>query len=104
MTGTLRVTPEKLISTAQTFSSVAGTVQNLTSSMLQTVDSLNSTWAGEAATAYYNKAHGLQDSINKMIRMINEHSTDLQAMAQVYQEAERTGQETAAALKTDVIV
>ena len=72
--------------------------------MLDTVDSLNSTWAGEAATAYYNKAHSLQDSINKMIRMINEHSTDLQAMAQVYQEAERTGQETAAALKTDVIV
>ena len=104
MTGTLRVTPEKLISTAQSFSSSAGTVQNLTSNMLSIVDSLNSTWAGEAATAYYNKAHGLQDSINKMIRMINEHSTDLQAMAQAYQEAERTNQEKATALKTDIIV
>ena len=49
MTGTLRVTPEKLISTAQSFSSSAGTVQNLTGSMLSTVDSLNGTWAGEAA-------------------------------------------------------
>ena len=104
MTGTLRVTPEKLISTAQSFSSSAGTVQNLTSNMLSIVDSLNSTWAGVAATAYYNKAHGLQDSINKMIRMINEHSTDLQAMAQAYQEAERTNQEKATALKTDIIV
>lgn len=103
MTGTLRVTPEKLISTAQSFSSSAGTVQNLTSSMLSTVDSLNSTWAGEAATAYYNKAHGLQESINKMVKMINEHSTDLQAMAQAYQEAEQTAQEAAAALQTDVI-
>lgn len=103
MTGTLRVTPEKLISTAQSFSSSAGTVQNLTSSMLSTIDSLNSTWAGEAATAYYNKAHGLQESINKMIKMINEHSTDLQAMAQAYQEAEQTAQEAAAALQTDVI-
>ena len=104
MTGTLRVTPEKLISTAQSFSSSAGTVQNLTSNMLSIVDSLNSTWAGEAATAYYTKAHGLQESINKMIRMINEHSTDLQAMAQAYQEAERTNQENATALKTDIIV
>ncbi len=104
MTGTLRVTPEKLISTAQSFSSSAGTVQNLTSNMLSIVDSLNSTWAGEAATAYYTKAHGLQESINKMIRMINEHSTDLQAMAQAYQEAERTNQEKATALKTDIIV
>lgn len=103
MTGTLRVTPEKLISTAQSFSTSAGTVQNLTSNMLSTVDSLNSTWAGEAATAYYNKAHNLQESINKMVRMINEHSTDLQSMAQTYQEAERTAQETAAALQTDVI-
>lgn len=103
MTGTLRVTPEKLISTAQSFSSTAGTVQNLTSNMLATVDSLNSTWAGEAATAYYNKAHSLQESISRMIRMINEHSTDLQSMAQVFQEAERKAQETAAALQTDVI-
>ena len=103
MTGTLRVTPEKLISTAQSFSSSAGTVQNLTSSMLSTVESLNSSWAGEAATAYYNKARGLQESINKMVRMINEHSTDLQAMAQEYQAAEKTAQETAAALQTDVI-
>lgn len=104
MTGTLRVTPEKLISTAQSFSSTAGTVQNLTGNMISIVDSLNSTWAGEAATAYYNKVHGLGESINKMIRMINEHSTDLQAMAQAYQEAERANQEQAAALKTDIIV
>ncbi len=103
MNGTLRVTPEKLISTAQTFSSTAGTVQNLTSSMLSTVEGLSGSWAGEAATAYYNKAKGLQESINKMVRMINEHSTDLQAMAQSYQEAERTAQETAATLQTDVI-
>lgn len=104
MDGTLRVTPEKLISTAQNFSSSASTVQNLTSNMLATIDSLNSTWTGDAASEYYNKAHSLQDSISKMVRMINEHSTDLQTMAQVYQEAERSGQETAAALQTDVIV
>jgi len=103
MTGTLRVTPEKLISTAQSFSTTAGTVQNLTSQMLSTVQSLNSTWAGEAATSYYNKARSLQESINKMVRMINEHSTDLQSMAQVFQEAERTAQQTASALQTDVI-
>jgi WXG100 family type VII secretion target len=103
MTGTLRVTPEKLISTAQSFSASAGNVQNLTASMLSTIDNLNSTWAGEAATAYYTKAHGLQESINKMVRMINEHSTDLQAMAQAYQEAEQTAQATAAALQTDII-
>lgn len=103
MTGTLRVTPEKMISTAQSFSSSAGTIQNLTSSMLSTVESLSGTYAGEAATAYYTKARGLQESINKMIRMVNEHSMDLQEMAQELQNAERAAQEAAAALQTDVI-
>lgn len=104
MNGTLRVTPEKLISTSESFSQSASTVQNLTSNMLSTVDSLNSTWAGEAASAYYTKAHGLEESMNKMFRMIQEHSSDLQAMAQAYQEAEQVGQENAQALQTDVIV
>ncbi len=103
MNGTLRVTPEKLIQSAQEFASSAGTVQNLTGTMIQTADSLNSTWQGEAATAFSTKMHGLQDSINKMVRMINEHSTDLQDMAEVYKQAEQANQESAAALQTDVI-
>lgn len=103
MTGTLRVSPERLKASAQSLASSAASVQQLTGNMLSTVDGLNSTWAGEAATAYYNKAHGLQDSINKMVRMIQEHSTDLQVMATEYEQAEKTAQETAAALQTDVI-
>ena len=104
MTGILKVTPEKLISAAQSFSASAGSIQNITSNMLSTVDSLNSTYAGEAATVYYNKAHGLQESISRMIRMIKEHSSDLQAMAQEYQNAERAVQEASSVLQTDVIV
>lgn len=103
MTGTVIVTPERLISSAQSFSSSAGTVQNLTTNMLSTIENLNSSWGGEAATAYYTKAKGLQDSINKMVRMINEHSTDLQAMAEVYKGAEAEAQETASMLQTDII-
>ncbi len=104
MTGVLRVTPEKLISTAQQFSQSASSVQGITSNMLETVQELNTTWSGEAATAYYTKAKSLQESINKMVRMIQEHSTDLQTMASFYQESERTAQEVAASLKTDPIV
>ncbi|MGO5113770.1 WXG100 family type VII secretion target [Candidatus Avoscillospira sp. LCP25S3_F1] len=104
MTGTLRVTPEKLIATAQSFNDTAGKVQNLTNNMLSTVQALNSTWAGEAATAYYNRAQQLQDSINRMVRMINEHATDLQSMAQNYQAAEQSAQEAANTLQTNIIV
>lgn len=104
MTGTFRVSPEKLSSTAQLFSESARTVQSCTSNMLETVESLNATWAGEGATAYFTKARNLQESINKMVRMIQEHCTDLQVMADEYKQAERSAQEVANSLKTDVIV
>lgn len=104
MTGVLRVTPEKLISTAQQFSQSSSTVQSITSNMLETVTQLNSTWSGEAATAYYTKAKSLQESMNKMVRMIQEHSTDLQTMASNLQEGEKGALEVANQLKTDVIV
>jgi len=104
MTGVLRVEPEKLISTAQQFSQSASSVQGITSNMLETVQELKATYAGEAANTYYTKAQSLQESINKMIRMIQEHSTDLQTMASFYQEGVRTAQEEAASLKTDPIV
>lgn len=47
MTGTLRVTPEELMSTANSFSATAGTVQNLTGQMISTIDSLSGIWEGE---------------------------------------------------------
>ena len=104
MTGTIRVTPETLISTAQSFSSSATTVQNLTASMLETVRELKGTWGGEAAITYYNQAEGLQPSINKIVGMITEHSNDLQSMAKVMQEAERKAREAAGALKPEAVV
>ena len=76
----------------------------MTNNMLSTIKALNSSWTGEAATTYYSKAEALQPSINMLVRMINEHSTDLQAMADNYQEAENTAKSTASALKTDAIV
>ncbi len=104
MNGSLRVSPEKLSAAAQKFNSSAATVQRITQNMTGEVKALNHSWAGEAASAYYRKVEGLQESINKMVRMIQEHSTDLEAMSQNYKEAEKKNEEKAQSLKTDVIV
>lgn len=103
MTGTLRVTPEQLISTAGSFSDTAGTVQNLTNTMVQTANSMNNVWTGDAATAFYRKISDLQDDNIRMVRMIQEHSTDLNAMAKQYISAEQAAQATASALNADII-
>ena len=103
--GFLRVTPEKLISTASAFESQGSTVKTLTNQMVEIVTGLTGqVWSGEAATAYVNKFNGLQDDIARIIAMINEHVTDLNQMAQEYQTAESTNEQMASSLSSDVIV
>ena len=104
MTGNLRVTPEKLISMSNQFSNSDSTVNGLTNQMMDIVNQLNSTWAGEAATGFYNKLRGLQGDMQKLHKMIQEHTTDLNEMAKTYQQAERENVQTASALKTNEIV
>lgn len=103
MEGIIKVKPEQLINTAEEFNSINSNVQQLTQQMMQTVDSLKSAWEGEAATAYSNRFHELDDDMQKMHRMINEHVTDLKEMAQQYQKAEQTNAELGSALAGDVI-
>lgn len=104
MEGTLRVTPEQLEAAASEFSAKGSTVGNLTSEMTLLAESLNSVWEGEAATAYTNKFRQLDDDIQKMIRMIQEHADDLNEMARVYRDAENANTEEAEALAGDVII
>lgn len=104
MEGTLRVTPEQLESAAGEFSTKGTTVSNLTSQMTQLVEGLASVWEGEAATAYTTKFRQLDEDIQKMVRMIQEHSNDLTEMARVYREAETVNQDEIAGLAGDVII
>lgn len=104
MTGNLRVTPEKMISVSTQFGQSDATVNNLTTQMMDIVGQLSSTWAGEAATAYYNRLKGLQGDMQKLHKMIQEHTADLNEMAKTYQNAEKENVQTANALKTNEIV
>lgn len=103
MEGIIKVSPQLLTSTASEFSSQGSTVNNLTTEMVNLITGMASTWEGEAATAYITKFKGLEDDIQKMVRMIQEHSSDLEEMAQVYQEADNANAEEANSLSADVI-
>ena len=104
MTGKLRVTPEKMIATATQFGQSDSSVNNLTKQMMDIVSQLSSTWAGEAATGYYNKLRGLQGDMSKLHKMIQEHTSDLNEMAKTYQQAEKDNVQTSSSLKIDAIV
>lgn len=104
MEGTLRVTPEQLESTATEFSSKGSTISNLTAQMSQIVNGLGGVWEGEAATSYTRQFNQLEDDVQKITRMVQEHATDLNEMAGRYRAAETANQDEAAGLPGDVVI
>ncbi len=105
MNGTIKVNTAELVKTASSFSSTGNEIKNLTNQMTSTVNSLSgSIWSGDAADAYKKKFGELQDDINKMIKMIDEHVTDLTAMAREFERAETANINAANALSGDVII
>ena len=104
ISGNLKVTPLKLKNASQQFQQSDSTVNSLTQNMMDIVNQLQPTWAGEAATGYYNKLKGLQGDMTKLHKMINEHVNDLVEMANVYERAEAANVQAASALKINEIV
>ena len=103
MEGILKVTPEKLIQAAGEFSQTGKTIRSLTSEMLSIVNGLKSIWQGEAAENYSSRFASLQDDIEKIGRIIDEHVSDLNEMAREYQNAEKASVEAAGSLMSDIV-
>lgn len=104
MEGILKVNSQQLMQTASEFGSKAGVVGNLTTEMTNLVTNLACAWEGEASNAYITKFKGLDDDIQMLIKMIQEHSTDLENMARAYEEAENQNLQEIGTLSSDVIV
>ncbi len=103
MTGTLKVTPEKLISTSTEFKNQGSKIRTLTQQMLQIVNSLSSSWEGEAQKAYSTRFKALDGDMAQIQVKINEHVSDLNEMAQTYKQAESTNAQNISGLSSDYI-
>lgn len=103
MEGILKVTPERLEAAATEFSATATSLGNVTNQMTSLANGLSSVWGGDAANTYRTKFTGLNDDIQTMISMINEHASDLIEMANTYKAAESANASLAGALLDNVI-
>ncbi len=103
MEGILKVDPQKLISTADEFNTTGNQVRTLTEQMVTVVDSLKSSWEGEAANTFSTKFHQLEDDMERMHKMIEEHVKDLNEMAQQYITAENENMDLGNSLQGDII-
>lgn len=102
MEGSLKVTPERLITAAGEFSEIGSKVKGITEQMMEGIGRLRGVWQGEAADAYHHRFQTLHGDMDKMYRMIQEHVEDLQEMARQYQEAETVNAQESQALKNDL--
>lgn len=101
--GTVKVSFQELRNASQEFNTIGGQVQTMTGNMADMVKGLDGVWTGEAAQAFKNKFNELQDDMDRMIRMVQEHSTDLQDMANRYEQAEQANIQDSSSLAGDVI-
>lgn len=102
--GEILVEPERLVEAAAEFSAAAVLVQKASQSMLEQVRTMSGYWMGEAASVFVAKFNGLQDDMEKVVRMIQEFSSDLQEIAQNYRAAEQQNTADFESLAADVIV
>jgi len=104
MEGTINVSTQQLRSTASELSSQGQQVSSLTSEMLNVVAGLTSSWEGTASQSYLDKFKNLDNDIQMMNRMIQEHVTDLERYAAEYEKAEQKISDLTSTLSSDVIV
>lgn len=104
MEGHIKVSPDKLASVAGEFGGQASQLKGLTGEMMNLIESLSAAWNGDASQTYLTKFRGLQSDMDKMFRMVSEHSTDLQEMSGAYKIAEAKNVEIAQALENNILV
>lgn len=103
MTGTLKVTPDKLTSTASEFKNKSSKIRSMTQEMLQIVNSMNGIWEGEAQTTFAQRFKALDGDMAQIKLKIDEHVSDLNEMANTYKTTESAMASNVGALNTDFI-
>lgn len=99
----IKVTPEELQRTAGEFQNLNNQVKSTTDEMISQINALKPVWEGQAAEALYSKISGLQQDMDKIYRMINEHVTDLNEMARTYLTAEQQNEQTSSELLSGIL-
>lgn len=103
MANIIKVSPDKLNQAASEISGIQSSITNITGTMTSIVQSMSTEWQGDASQTYIQKFTGLQDDMQRMSAMLNEHVNDLQQMAATYQQAESNAASISGGLADDVI-
>ena len=100
---TIKVEPDQMIAKAASVKTKINNIRRIFESLEQRVNASNSYWKGEAGDMYRNKYKEFKDATEEIIKRLEEHVTDLNAMAGVYENAENEAVNIIEDLPVDVI-
>ncbi len=104
MADVIKVTPEKLLATASQMQLKGNEIRSTASQMLSLITGISSNvWSGDAGSAYIGKFRGLEGDTARMNKMISKQVAHLTSIAREYKSTEQKAQQTAAALKNNVL-
>lgn len=103
MSGTLKVSPDKLVTISVEFNDQARKVNALTKEMLGLVNGLTGVWQSDAQKEYSRKFKALDGDMAQIYKKIHEHVDDLRTMAETYKGAENKNVTTVGGLSSDYI-
>lgn len=92
--GTLKVTPEEMVSASSTLSGYVSQMQSCFDAVKRTMDATQSYWVGLAGDAHRNLYNQKIEKTQEFIARCNEHVRELNEMAGVYSEAETAATNT----------
>ena len=100
----LKVSPQELKSKSGEIEKQIAYVEPNLNSINDVIKSTKSYWEGEAGDQYRKFLKDNDSEIQKILKRMKEHPTDLQKMAGVYDEAERKARQLAEGLSDQIIV
>lgn len=103
MADVIKVSPEKLKSTATSLGSIGKSIKKTTGEMLTLVTGISqNVWSGEASGSFIKKFQGMQTDITKMCKRLEEQSSHLSTIASEYKTTEAANKAAAAKLKNQI--
>lgn len=100
----IKVTPEQLAEKANELNTKLTRIQGKFDSLERNVNVTKSYWIGEANDSYREKYAEFKPGVQEIIKRLEEHVRDLNAMAGVYQQAEEAANDIIEELPDNVIV
>lgn len=99
----LKVSPDELKKKSGGISKEISSIESGFDQIDQLVTGTKKYWEGEASNEHIKSYNKMKDDMKTIMKRLKEHPKDLEQMAGVYEQTEKSVEQIAAALPTDII-